>query len=241
MENLGFSTGCLYKSGLDLKERLELLGSIGCRTIELGFIRLNEFFDGQLLALTRRDLQSFNYISLHTPKHDYCDDDKTSEIFKTILKFNDRRMLDLVVIHPDTVTDFSIFKANSPLPIAFENMDSRKASYKSAEDMQRLLMHTFSQDCEFGMVLDVNHAYTNDQSLHLTATLWQKFYQWIDQIHLSGFDPQNGYHDPLFKTGQKEIVQSVENANLPIIIESVLDPGELVCERDYILEIFNQT
>ena len=40
---LGFSTGCLYKSGLELREQLELLRSIDCKVVELGFVKLNDF------------------------------------------------------------------------------------------------------------------------------------------------------------------------------------------------------
>lgn len=233
MQNLGFSTGCFYKSGLTLPERLRLISSYGCKTVELSFLRENELLN--LLTLGKKDLKPFDYVSLHAPKYSYQKDKTTEKILATIKKFClSTKMVDLVVFHPDTVHDFSVFK-NLKLPVAFENMDYRSKFGQTTLD----ILHIMKQTGIRRVVFDVNHAFTTSQGAGLTAMFLQTLNPWIDQIHLSGYAPPDHSHWPLFKTNQAEIVRSIKNWERPIIIESVLEPNELAQERDYILSIIN--
>ena len=233
---LGFSTGCLYKSGLSEVERLDFLRSIGCRTVELGCVKLKDFFSGELMSLKANDLRGFDYVSFHAPVFDYGFNERTHEIFRGINNLNRRKTLDLVVFHPDTVYDFAAFYTEVvDFNFAFENMDKRKASYKSVEDMARLAFQFEFKN--FKMVLDVNHAYTNDPTMALTTEFYKKLGEKIAQVHLSGYV---GRHEPLFQTRQAEIIKSIRNLSVPIIVESILNSEELVLERDYILEVLRE-
>ncbi len=228
---LGFSTGALYQSGLNEKGKLEAIKKAGCRSAELGFIRLAEFFKGEPENLTAEDFHDLDYVSLHAPKHNYGYNSLTRRVFKQIEKLSKVRAFNLVVFHPDDVENFEVFK-DTGFKVAFENMDNRKKSYKEVAELEDL----FAQFPDFNMVLDVNHAFSNDSTLKLVADFYKKLGHKIAQVHLSGYD---GYHSPLFQTNQPEIVRSIRDFSAPIIIESILVETDLKQERDYVLQIIN--
>lgn len=234
---LGFSTGCLHQSGLRLREQLELIAKTGCTLVELNFLRAEDLVANRNADVHGNELGPFRYVSLHAPVYAYGRDKGTFDIFAAIRKINRIRGLDLVVVHPDTVGDFSAFD-NLDFPVAFENMDVRKQSGKIPSDLFKIV----DSSEEYRMVLDVNHAFTNnpdDADCRLAAAFWQRLHPWIDQIHLSGYAPPEHNHWPLFKTKQNFIIRSIENLKLPIIVESVLASDELIQERDYVLEVIN--
>ncbi|MBI2669968.1 MAG: hypothetical protein HYX20_02410 [Candidatus Yanofskybacteria bacterium] len=229
---LGFSTGCLYKSIADEKDRLSFLRDSGQSVVELGLVKLN-VFEREITRIGWNDLSGFDYVSLHAPVAEYGYNVQTDLIFIKIARVHRIRPFDLVVFHPDTVEDFSVFETCPSFPVAFENMDKRKKTFKSVEDIAELA----GQFEDFKMVLDVNHAYTNDPSITLTAEFYEKLGDKIAQVHLSGY---TGYHEPLFQTQQAEIIKSIRDPNVPIIVEGVLKPEELIVERDYILKILGE-
>jgi hypothetical protein len=225
---LGFSTAD-FRNNIKTKEAIFLIKKIGCNAIELGFVYKEDFFSNQLEEIEKTDLEGFEYISFHAPKFNYENNEETKNIFKIISKFNKKiGCLDLVVFHPDNVKDFSIFD-NLDFNIGFENMDCRKKSCKSVSDIEG----TLSKNNKFKFVLDINHAYQNDQSLQIVKDFYKKFGKKIAEIHLSGF---KGFHDPLFKTKQLEIINAIQNSSVPIIIESELTPENVSKEYNYILK-----
>jgi sugar phosphate isomerase/epimerase len=228
---LGFSTGCLYKD-LEVKEAISVIKNLGCKYVELGFITSERFFSEQLDRVNEKDLEGFEYISFHTPTLNYAinygNNDETKKFFERMTDFSKRVNLDLVVFHPDTVEDFSIFE-NADFKIGFENMDNRKKSCKSVDDIENILL----KNSNFKFILDVNHCYSNDSSMKLDTEFHERLGNRISQIHLSGF---NGYHDPLFETKQLEIIRSIQNFDVPIIVESVVNPETIAQEKDYILQ-----
>ena len=229
MQNLGFSTGCFVKSGLTQRETLKLIASYGCKTVELSFLRVNELLNRPMPG--PKDLDPFDYISIHAPKYDYGKNETTKKILATIRKFwQTIRLPGLVIFRPDTVLDFSVFDEGIELPIAFENMDVRAESFRLVPQHQELA----SEFPGASMVLDVQHAYTNDPTGKLTAEFYRFLENRILQIHLSGY---NNGHAPLFRTKQQEIIRTIQNPTIPIIIESPLAPDELAQERDYVLKI----
>ena len=142
--------------------------------------------------------------------------------------FSKKVRLDLVVFHPDTVEDFSVFE-NLGFNIGFENMDNRKKSCKSVDDIESVML----RNNDFKFILDLNHCYTNDSSMKLALEFYERLGNRISQIHLSGF---RELHDPLFETEQLEIIRSIQSFDVPIIVESLVNPETIVLERDYILQ-----
>jgi len=228
---VGFSTGAFHKK-FSTKESLSFLKGLDIKVVELGFVKVERMYSGWADEVTKEDLGSFDYISLHAPVIQYGKNSETEFVFSKLNKINDLRKLDLVVFHPDTVEDFSVFN-NLNFPVGFENMDNRKVNYKTVEEMQKLL----EMNPSYGMVLDVNHIYTNDKSMVLAREFFKKCGSRIKEIHLSGYET---LHDPLFKTKQKEIIDSIEDFDIPIINEADINPEYAEKERDYVIREIEQ-
>lgn len=222
---LGFSTGCLFESAGTI-EAIGILRASGCRMIELG-PRIVDHVGGQERAqVTADDLAGFDYVSVHAPKFEYGKPG-TAEILNKIGYLNQLRPLDLVVFHPDPVFDFNALEA-SGLRVGIENMDNRKKSFRTVEEL-KLVLDRFPK---FRLVLDVNHIFTNDPTMKSAPAFFEILGDRIAEYHLSGYKI---LHDPLFETKQVEILRAIKNKDLPIIVESLLTPATIALERDYIL------
>ncbi len=229
--NIGFSTGALHKH-LPLTSCLPLYKSLGCCAVELNYVRLHDLLAADFEAeALRKLLDGFDWVSLHAPVKVNYGAPKNSydrEIFAKIQKLHEMRLLDLVVFHPETVADFAPFK-DLNFPVAFENMDNRKGSCRSAEDIVKILSISES----FWFVLDVNHVCTNDPTMNLADEFYNQAGHRLKEIHLSGYA---GYHEPLHVTRQSGIVGAIKRFDVPIIIESVVSPETLDREMDYIIQ-----
>lgn len=222
---VGFSTGSLYKSQ-NTVQALRTFASAGCTCTELGFVRLNEW--DWLDQVTKDHLAPFCYVSFHAPIHDYGQNKITQEILDRLTNFHTTiRALDLVVIHPDPINDFSALAA-SGLPIGIENMDTRKVSGQTVESLEPI----FRRYSEWKMVLDVNHVFTKDPGMGLADKLKHAFRQKIAQVHVSGYSSS---HEPLYQTQQTEIMAAAADLDVPIILESVVAPNRVQTELDYVL------
>jgi hypothetical protein len=210
---LGFSTGCLHKTHDRLSPAtFEILRKIGANAIELMVHNLDEA--ERLLALVPEDLLHFEYISIHAPSFDSFNAEEIAKFRNTLSIFEKvakKIKIDAIVIHPDLIRDWEVF-AEYDLPIKLENMDWRKEVGKYVDSMQAIF-----EKFDAPMVLDLNHCYTNDPTMHLAKEMFETFGSRIEEIHLSGFEQ---FHEPLFKTKQLEIMDAIANKNLPIIIES---------------------
>lgn len=226
MIKLGFSTGTLYKFNT-AKQSLKIFRDLECTCVELGFVKPESF--AQLSEITKEDLADFDYVSLHAPKFGYQNNPESEEILKKIKQFsNNVRKLNLVVFHPDEVRDFLVLE-KSGLPIGIENMDNRKDSFQGWREIKEIL----DTHPNFGLVLDVNHIYGNDPSMESIKDFYRELGSKISEIHLSGYD---GSHKPIFETKQLGILKSIQGTNIPIIVESVLSPDNIMKEKNYILE-----
>lgn len=244
MLTVGFTTGFLYDSSLSLEHQnqniskgvIEKCLKFGANAIELNCI--GGFYDSSLCDLSHIDpidLKKFKHVSIHAPCRNalFANDKKTQEVLK-ILKREARRLnADLIVFHPDTINDWKIFK-NFEVPVAIENMDNRKKSFKAVEDLKKVF--EFMPWCKF--VLDLNHCMTNDPSMKLAYDFINAFADKIEEIHISGY---SGYHYPLHKTGQLKILDAVYDSSIPMIIESCCDSLEdAQMEIWYIKEYFDK-
>lgn len=202
---LGFSTGSLYKTHeLISKEAFEAIRSLGCNAIELNCRNEDEILK-LLTTIKPNDLAGFEYVSLHAPNVVNVNTLELLQRAQEIFHFK------AIVIHPDEVENWEIF-SRFELPFAIENMDWRKERGKYVDSLQ-----TVFEKMDSKMVLDVNHCFTNDPSMLLAKDMVAEFGSRISQVHLSGFET---FHEPLFKTGQVEIMDAIPDKNLPIIIES---------------------
>ncbi|KKP77956.1 MAG: hypothetical protein A2271_01380 [Candidatus Moranbacteria bacterium RIFOXYA12_FULL_35_19] len=217
---LGFSSGCLYKTQKNVsREIFDIIRNTGANAIEV-MCRFDDSIEKLLDEFPCDYFSGFNYVSLHAPKMIMRG---TKETFSLIEKVQNKFNFNLIVFHPDEITDWDVFK-NSKIPIGFENMDNRKKSHKTLADMKK----AFEIIPNAKFVLDVNHVFTNDRTMRLAKDFIINFSDRLAEIHLSGFET---LHEPLFKTKQKEIIDVIPDKNLPIIIESVCETTEEIKEE----------
>lgn len=196
----------------------DVFRKMGANAIELTVVDLNAA--ERLLALVPEDLMHFEYISIHAPSFDFFSAEeiaKFREVLSIFEKVSKKIKIDAIVVHPDTIRDWEIF-AEYNLPIKLENMDWTKEVGKYVDSMQAII-----EKFDAPMVLDLNHCYTNDPTMHLAKEMFETFGGRIEEIHLSGFEQ---FHEPLFKTKQLEILKAIPDKRLPIIIESECDTVE---------------
>ncbi len=191
---MGFSTGCLYKTRKKISKRtINFFRKIGCNAIEFNCPEKSDLKD--VLNFSRKDVIGFKHISVHAPRLSGNDASEILEIIKRIHKNLD---LNCVVIHPDEISHIDLLSECS-FPIGIENMDSRKNFGKTKQDIESI----FKRYPDFGFVLDVNHVYTNDNTMALSHELLKSFSKKTMQVHLSGFIIS---HDPLSRTNQTGIL-----------------------------------
>jgi hypothetical protein len=214
MGPLGFSTGAFHNFLNPVsRETIDICLSFKLDAIEISCMRAEDI--EQLRGLYEEGLSPyFSHISLHAPtrKIKYGDNSVCLSVLEKIWEAHLHLDFNAVIIHPDLVEDFSVFK-DCPLPIAFENMDCRKIFGRNPEDFEFIFNLIDSK-----LVLDLNHCYTNDISLELARKFKQDFNDRICEYHLSGYKQ---YHELLHVTRQSQLIGAIpEKGTVPIIIES---------------------
>lgn len=221
MKKIGFSTGCFFEY-LSTIESLNILKKEGLEVVEV--VAYREIKEDWINDIFGEGLPDFEYVSLHAPNVSISNGREMYSLFKKIERINKLRKLDLVVFHPDKIWDFDIFK-NVSFKVGFENLDIRGNGFKTTSELLNLVNQT-----KFRYILDVSHAYSNDPSLE-TFCIPEHMKKYVGEIHLSGY---LNWHDPLFKTKQEEIIEFIKNFDIPIIVESILNPNEMVKEKNYV-------
>jgi len=211
---VGFSTGAFYKflNPVSL-EAVETALRINFEMVEISCMKhaaMPDLDDGYL-----RVVRDFNSVSIHAPTdilYGRNGDTKT-----TLGKIGDLCLAlkaGHVVFHAETIADWTYFRDQVFFPIAFENADWRKDFGWTARDFRKI----FKRCPCAGLVLDVNHCYSNDRTMKNIGEFMGEYGERIVEVHLSGF---RKYHEPLVLTEQMEIINACSPIDSPIIIESV--------------------
>ncbi len=219
---IGISLGFLPKLGYSFKEALALASAHNITAIEIPAIFLKEE--------TPPSISNFDWVSIHAESFPH---EKTLEAqinLNDLLSVHRIRPLDLVVFHPDQITNFKQF-ASLPFSIAFENSDQYKATFQRPEEFKKI----FNISKKFKLVLDVNHAYANDPTLSIAQSFYRNFKDRLAEIHLSGYRIR---HDPLFRTQQIKIIQAIQRPAPPIILEGIGASDEIELELSFVKSFF---
>ncbi len=196
------------------KEIIDLCLDLGCNAIELNVATIEE---AQMLEENmdkiKNSLTKFKYVSLHSPaiKFIYRNDEETRKLLKIFQRAYIEFNCQCLVVHPHVIEYWGVFDAFN-FKIAVENM-SDDVPFATPEKLKPI----FENSPNYRMVLDVNHAYKTYESPKLADELSVAFKDKIAEIHLSGYE---FFHDLLYQTKQLDIIQSIPDKNLPIIIES---------------------
>ncbi len=212
---IGFSSGCFYKLFSRFEGRLSIKSMNCCKLgniIELNCS--NEKLIDFLIEKNDIDLNYFDFVSLHAPCLNYCDDEKSNNILTKINFLVDKFDLQNVIVHPTKKIEFEIFKKYKKIPISIENMDLRKKEGKSLKEIKKII-----NKYNFNLTLDLQHCFTNDKTMSLAFDIQKELKNKIVEYHISAYDDKINHYS-LFKTKQEVIVDSLEYKDKPIIIES---------------------
>ncbi len=224
---VGFSTGCFGNQSISLFERVSSISSITTDTIELNLGlpgRLKEFITDELKVLMKK----FSYISIHAPSNGYYGStDEAEWILKRLENLSSELNINTIVFHPDTPFDWSETAKRFKGKAAIENMDKTKMFGTTVENLNDI----FSQAPSLGFVLDLNHIYTLDPTMKLTANFFSAFSDRLRHFHVSGYGKEP--HDFLSVTKEAEILTALPSFNYPIIDEGGEYASKEIIQNDY--------
>lgn len=218
----GFTSGQL--TAIPILAKIKKFQELGCQALELNLENIQRL--AQTPGLIAKIMENFKFVSLHTPTDCYLQPNLVAKI----AALHARYQFNLIVTHPDTPNWPALIDRH--LPVAVENLNNLKPSYKNVRDFKKLF-----DEYDVSMVLDINHCYSNDQSLRLVKDIYHNFKDRIKEIHISGYHPRT-FHQPLFKARQPEIIQAIPDKNMPLIAEVEFNAlAEIKKEYNYITNI----
>ncbi len=232
MQQIGFSHGDLYRV-LDKysPENFKTIADSGSEIIEICWNSISEL--DRIMEATPF-VKTYPRTSIHLPTDvRYSNDEVTRSVLEKAFELYQAIGAELVVAHPDLIDRTDVFD-RYPISWAAENMDCRKKTFRGVEDMKSF----FQAHDSWGMVLDVNHCFSNDPSMKLADEFIATFHERIQEIHLSGYA---GYHEPLYQTKQEIILAAAKKLDVPIIIESTFDAAdEVKKEFEYVTDFLRK-
>jgi hypothetical protein len=181
---MGVSTGVLAH-GSDWPAIVRAACSVSTHAVELAAHDRGEL--APLVGfLAGRPRLPFRHLSVHTPVKGELGTD--AERVEALLELP--HAVRTLIAHPDLVADPEPYRALGRR-IVFENMDNRKASGRTAGELEDL----FAALPEAGFCLDIAHAHTIDPSMTVAAELLDRFRGRLREVHLSSI--RNGSHTEL--------------------------------------------
>jgi hypothetical protein len=219
MQPLGFSTGALALS--DFRKALRMLRDQPLSVVELSAIREPELVP-LLRSLDDLDLSHFSYVSIHAPS--YFSPEAEAGIFEALYEIRHRGWP--IVVHPDTLHDFSLWKKLGNL-LCIENMDKRKRTGRTVRELE-LLFQEFPQA---SFCFDIGHARQVDTSMTEAYLMLKHFSSRLRQVHISEVNAQNRHDRLSFVStlGFQEVTHLIPSST-PVIIESIVSEDQIGAE-----------
>lgn len=218
MRHIGFSTGALAKG--DFRRGLQLVHAHTCEAVELSALRDHELAD-LMTSLSDLDLGQLEYISVHAPsRFVQVDEAKAAELLQPCIE---REWP--VILHPDAIADHGCWRDFGSL-LCLENMDRRKDSGRNARELAR----HFEALPKARLCLDLGHARHVDPSMAVARHILRDFGNRLTQIHLSELNAKASHH-PLSMATVWAVAELAEQIpDVPVILESVVEEGEIAKE-----------
>ena len=219
MTDIGFSTGCLYKTKLSYFEMISLYRKIGAMAIELSFASKKELDNFKLSNDIIKLLDHFSYITIHAPwiEINYDLNSNSEKVIEKIRKLYEELPIKGIVIHPDCIGNFE-FLESLKLPFLLENMNKGTVVGIRPEHFKK-----FINNFELDFVFDLQHAFEHDQTMSIAKELIDVMGNKIKHLHVSG---QNNVtrHLPVIDSDNKtEIIQTLKMCpNVPVICEGIM-------------------
>ena len=205
-----------------------MLRNKSCDAIELSALRPNEL-QPLIAALNTLDLNKFAIISFHAPsKVDPALEQETTQLLVQVA-----RKGWIIVVHPDAITDFDLWRQLGP-SLALENMDKRKPIGRYAHELASLLQHL----PQAGFCFDIGHARQVDPSMAEAGTILRQFRDRLRLIHISEVNSQSK-HDPISLTAFlafQKITHLIPD-DVPVIIESKVTEDQIEREVETVADL----
>ena len=200
---------------------LEWLRGSPADAVELSALRLAELVP--LIERTRElELSRYRFISVHAPGRIPPDDEH--EIVRLLRTFTERAWP--VVLHPDTISDFELWRALGPL-LLIENMDKRKRTGRTVEELEVL----FRLLPEARLCFDIAHARQVDGTMTEAYRILKRFGGRLAEIHISEVTSGSG-HDRISPAASRAFqkVAAFIPPEVPVILESCVGRAEIADE-----------
>jgi hypothetical protein len=223
---VGFSTGALAFG--DFARGLNLLRPTRANAVELSALRSVELPHVlNALPLHFRNLRErYRYISFHAPT-DYKDDYYLVKQLAYVAEWGLN-----VIVHPDTISDPRPWRELGSR-LCLENMDSRKATGRTVEELYRF----FSDLPEAKLCFDIAHARQVDPTMTEAARILSRFGDRLVEAHFSELNSE-GRHFPMSFAAKRayEPFASILS-KVPVILESIVKETEITTEIDEVEKI----
>lgn len=219
MQPLGFSTGALALS--NFREALRMLRDQPVTALELSAIREHELIP-LLRALDELDLSQFQYVSIHAPS--WFSPEAEMAIFRELYESRQRSWP--IIVHPDTLHDFSLWKQLGSL-LCIENMDKRKSAGRTVRELEAL----FNEFPQASFCFDIGHARQVDTSMTEAYRMLTRLSHRLRQVHISEVNTQNKHDRLSFVSilGFQEVTHLIPPST-PVIIESIVSEDQIGAE-----------
>jgi hypothetical protein len=217
---IGFSTGCFYRADMDLYEKIRFCSQLGTDAIEISMATLDELKKVELSKPVVDEVNKFDYVSVHAPWKEIRYRKKNPEAEEILEKLKEMcSVLPVqgVVMHVHRIDDFSLL-SQAQLPFLLENNDKRKSFGILPSHFRQL-----GEICDFGYVLDVEHAYEIDPTMDMAKIFVSEMNGRLKEMHVSG-STESEIHYPTYRAeNSHEIAEILKlKIDVPIILEGVL-------------------
>lgn len=219
MPVVGFSTGAIALG--DFRHALAVLEETKADAVELSALRhfelpgLLDALPGCLEGLRRR----FRYVSVHAPT-DFSDERYVTDQLVRVaeLKCN-------IVVHPDTISDGSLWRKLGSL-VCLENLDSRRKTGRTAKE----LLPFFDQIPDAQLCFDIAHAREVDPTMTVAAGILSELGERLAQVHLSEVNGKGKHFAISFGAELAYEPFSARLSRVPVILELMITEEKIDAE-----------
>lgn len=212
MAPVGFSTGTLALG--NFRVGLQKLQGKDAAAVELSALRDIEL-EPLVTSLDELDLKQYTYISVHAPSAFVnLSEREVVELLKDVFRRNWP-----VVVHPDAITNWSLWQEFGPL-VCIENMDKRKPIGRTAQELSMV----FEKLPDASMCFDIGHARQVDPTMSEAIAILKEHGHRIQQLHVSEVNTASG-HEPLNQMAESAFARIAKliPQGKPIIMETPVD------------------
>ncbi len=212
---IGFSTGAVARG--DYRLAIEILRARQVKVIELSALRVSEL-EPLVSDLDRLPLDDFEFLSFHAPAR--FDRDLEESVVDHLRTVALRGIP--IIVHPDVILTRRLWSSLNQC-LCLENMDNRKITGRTAEQMRDLFEHF----PEAGFCFDIGHARQVDPTMIEARRLLEQFGPRLRQVHMSEVNTAS-HHDPIsiYAVQAFQTVAALIPVDTPVILETLIDRGQ---------------